>query len=520
MLKLFLVTVSISCAFSQTVFPAGTNVPNVCVCGTSGQCVVAGGGAPTDGSESSAFQARIMNNGPVISSTNITSNITCSPISTGLAFGNKHIFNLTTSYAYSIYLAADSQDDCDPGLDRCCPPNGFTCGLRYPPPVNAPLASGAQVNYGDFAFQAALFTMNDVYIGSGVIIDQFHVLTAAHKVYNISGTQIKVRVGDWNLFATTEPFPALTINATFAIHPNFTVPNLKNNIAIITLSQRVPLGKYPTITNICLPNMNITNMRCFVSGWGKVDNTTTTQNILSSVDLPIVDQATCQTQLRNTTLGKTFVLDKNSFICAGGEAGKDSCTGDGGSPLSCFMGDRYYLVGLTAWGVGCGVANVPGVYVNVQSFVPWIQSFIANQTNNGAVTTKATSVPTSIASSTTTTTAVMGGAPSTTAKPTSASPATSSASSVASSVSTAVSVASSASSTPSTTNVGTPPPLPTSSSKSTNATTAASSMTSSASTTNTTINAATTSKTNSTTIRNAASTTIKNTGPLTTTKKK
>ncbi|KAG5667072.1 hypothetical protein PVAND_015072 [Polypedilum vanderplanki] len=112
-------------------------------------------GAPTDGSESSAFQARIMNNGPVISSTNITSNITCSPISTGLALGNKNIFNLTTSNAYSLHLAADSQDDCDPGLDRCCPPNGFTCGLRYPPPVNAPLASGAQVNYGDFAFQAA-----------------------------------------------------------------------------------------------------------------------------------------------------------------------------------------------------------------------------------------------------------------------------------------------------------------------------------------------------------------------------
>lgn len=46
--------------------------------------------------------------------------------------------------------------------------------------------------------------------------------------------------------------------------------------------------------------------------------------ILKKVDLPIIPHASCQNTLRTTRLGKYFVLDK-SFVCAGGEPGKDTC---------------------------------------------------------------------------------------------------------------------------------------------------------------------------------------------------
>lgn len=81
----------------------------------------------------------------------------------------------------------------------------------------------------------------------------------------------------------------------------------------------------------------------------------------------------CQQRLRKTRLGKHFVLDK-SFICAGGEAGKDTCTGDGGAPLSCEIPSRkqrYYEVGMVAWGIGCNEGH-PGAYVNVPKFRLWI----------------------------------------------------------------------------------------------------------------------------------------------------
>ena len=48
--------------------------------------------------------------------------------------------------------------------------------------------------------------------------------------------------------------------------------------------------------------------------------------------------------------------------------------GDGGSPLVCQKPDgRWYLAGLVAWGKGCAQQHVPGAYVNVPNFIPWIQ---------------------------------------------------------------------------------------------------------------------------------------------------
>lgn len=60
-------------------------------------------------------------------------------------------------------------------------------------------------------------------------------------------------------------------------------------------------------------------------------------------------------------------------MCAGGETGKDACTGDGGAPLVCFVRGQWYVAGIVAWGVNCA-QNIPGVYMNVTSYIPWIQN--------------------------------------------------------------------------------------------------------------------------------------------------
>lgn len=65
-----------------------------------------------------------------------------------------------------------------------------------------------------------------------------------------------------------------------------------------------------------------------VSGWGKnmFGVPGLYQQILKKVDVPIVVSATCQAELQAARLGANFVLDTTSFMCAGGEANKDSCT--------------------------------------------------------------------------------------------------------------------------------------------------------------------------------------------------
>ena len=69
-----------------------------------------------------------------------------------------------------------------------------------------------------------------------------------------------------------------------------------------------------------------------------------------------------------------------SEVCAIGRPGgvrEDSCTGGGGAPLVCETGEgtgRFSVVGLVAWGLGCGRKGVPGVYTSVAAAREWIDS--------------------------------------------------------------------------------------------------------------------------------------------------
>lgn len=51
--------------------------------------------------------------------------------------------------------------------------------------------------------------------------------------------------------------------------------------------------------------------------------------------------------------------------------------GDGGSGLVCQVNGQWTVVGIVSWGLGCAMANVPGVYINVASLLPWIQQQVA-----------------------------------------------------------------------------------------------------------------------------------------------
>lgn len=71
-------------------------------------------------------------------------------------------------------------------------------------------------------------------------------------------------------------------------------------------------------------------IRCYVSGFGASTLNGAYSTVMGKVDLPIMDGPTCQARLQTTRLGPGFTLNQQAFLCAGGENGKDSCTGDGG----------------------------------------------------------------------------------------------------------------------------------------------------------------------------------------------
>ncbi|ALC46428.1 CG13318, partial [Drosophila busckii] len=266
---------------------------------------------------------------------------------------------------------------CSFGLVACCQAGAYQCGLRFPPPPGAALAGPGQASFGAYPWQVALLTTADVYLGGGALITAQHVLTAAHKVYNLALTSFKVRLGEWDAASTSEPIPAQDVAiSNVYVNPAFNPNNLQNNVAILKLATPIAINTRSTIGTVCLPATNFVGQRCWVAGWGKNDfgPTGAYQAIMRQVDVPLIPNANCEAALRATRLGPTFQLSPTSFVCAGGEAGKDACTGDGGSPLVCTANGVWFVVGLVAWGIGCGQANVPGVYVNVGTYLPWIQT--------------------------------------------------------------------------------------------------------------------------------------------------
>lgn len=89
------------------------------------------------------------------------------------------------------------------------------------------------------------------------------------------------------------------------------------------------------------------------------------------VSLPPFDRNECKKMYITTTIEK-------SQICAGGEDGKETCVGDSGGPLMMHDENKiWYAAGIVSYGMDCGSKGWPGVYTNIEYYLPWIRDEIA-----------------------------------------------------------------------------------------------------------------------------------------------
>ncbi|KAH8279870.1 hypothetical protein KR054_008901, partial [Drosophila jambulina] len=221
------------------------------------------------------------------------------------------------------------------------------------------------------------------YLGGGSLIALDVVLTAHHITENYGSNEIVVRAGEWDFLTETERFPHVDVGVQKIVRfPSFNTETGANNLALLFLKKPFELSHH--IRPICLPSGNQTfdKKRCFFSGWGKdAIHHDYIESIMKMVDLPVVSHRTCEALLERRK-GSPFQLHE-SLMCAGGE-GKDSCKGNGGSPLVCPLDtdpDRFEQAGIVNWGNGCGKPNTPGVYTNVAKFRSWIDEQIKSHSS-------------------------------------------------------------------------------------------------------------------------------------------
>lgn len=235
------------------------------------------------------------------------------------------------------------------------------------------IVNGYEAIKHEYPFMAALMNRNRQFCG-GSLIDEKHVLTAAHCVAHMSKFDVqnlRVRLGDHNIRSTSDG-PNVEKRVKRVIrHKGFSSTTLWNDVAILTLDEEVQTTN--NIQNICLASdtgENFKGQQVTVAGWGTLSEGGSQPANLMKVDVKVWANERCRRSYGSSAPGG---ITKH-MLCAS-DHNKDSCSGDSGGPLFICRG-TCTQIGIVSWGIGCAKAQYPGVYTRVTEMMPWIRRIV------------------------------------------------------------------------------------------------------------------------------------------------
>ncbi|XP_029994680.1 acrosin [Sphaeramia orbicularis] len=252
-----------------------------------------------------------------------------------------------------------------------------SCGQRFlvGPPAESRIVGGLEAPEGAWPWQVSI----QIYFShhcSGTILNNLWVLTAGHcfsRILNHFSLRYLHVVAGLSMLSTPGEYVQIHPVSEIKIHKDFDEESGDYDVALLLLVY--PLKFTDHVQPICTPDsvtheflFNFTN--CFITGWGSMFHKGPPVNTLQEAEVELIDTGTC-----NLDTWYSGLITEN-MICAGLKSGGvDTCQGDSGGPLQCYSEDeeRFYVVGVTSFGDGCGLRFRPGVYARTTRFSDWIK---------------------------------------------------------------------------------------------------------------------------------------------------
>ncbi|XP_034664849.1 phenoloxidase-activating factor 3-like [Drosophila subobscura] len=206
------------------------------------------------------------------------------------------------------------------------------------------------------------------YLCLGALIAPRHVGTAAHCLSYDDTKLSAVVIGDWDSSNNiTEqdcsaqglcaPLPQRIEHQTVAIHPEYAVHKIDNDIAVIELARNVEIFDY--VQPICLATAEEVSAALHVSGFLRPKSQRTMQRIkMPFKKLPTEE---CQKKVRHNTMATSNICGITDFNPMSGAALIEAH----GEPR------RFQLVGIAA----AGFNSEPSLHLhtNIRLHLDWIQ---------------------------------------------------------------------------------------------------------------------------------------------------
>ncbi|KAI5742552.1 hypothetical protein M8J77_008531 [Diaphorina citri] len=252
------------------------------------------------------------------------------------------------------------------------------CGVRHRPLEDGKIVGGYSTLPGEIPWQISLqvftgYGYGTRHICGGSIISKYFVVTAAHCVYGSNSNVFTVVGGDYNLFDIEGHEQRRRVER---IYTDFYDKSIyKNDIALLELTRPFKFNEF--VSPICLPNpgLTVTADVGLISGWGRLSEGGSLPHILQAAEVPLTPKEECRRSY--AVAGYSNYLNQCQVCTGTKQGGLDSCQGDSGGPLACPLPDgRYYLCGITSWGVGCARPDFYGVYTLVSCYSDWVKSIL------------------------------------------------------------------------------------------------------------------------------------------------